>query len=214
MLGLRGFVAASAIACSLLASFAHADEPVPAPKPPSTTDDTVSKDGQRIWYGGPMLVTDFVASGLAVASLLVHSSQPNVPLLVTAGLAYGAGGPIVHAANGRPRMGAASLGLRIAAPLSLMGTGVLLGVPSTESCNRSGGEWCGLTEAIFGVIGFAVGVISAELVDDTAFAWKDRADAAPRPPTGLRIESLTPVMGMALDERQHRVPTFGVAASF
>ena len=215
MLDRRGVLSLVVVACSAaLAPVARADDP--PQKPAGQTGAGEAPDESRHWYGAPMLVLDFLSTTAVVGGILSNDGRAAVPLATLGSAVYLAGGPVVHATEGRGFAALGSLGLRIGGPLALMGTGLLISVPMVNSCKGGGDEdgLCGLAYVVLGGIGLIAGAVTAAIVDDTALAWKYGSPEKKPQTAGLRIEALTPVMGMVLDERQHRVPTFGVGAVF
>jgi hypothetical protein len=121
----------------------------PAKPPPATVSQ---------WYGWQILLSD-----AAVFSFAGLSRNP--------GVVYGwlGSGAIVHLAHGNIGRGMASAAFRVGLPIA----GVFLGIASAGDCH---GDWCGFGEAI---VGGAIGLVSAELIDVALLAH----DSAPSPAT-------------------------------
>lgn len=132
------------------------------------------------WYGAPMLVTDLTALSLFAAGFAT-TAAPLDPVLDVGSIAmftglgaYVLGGPIIHFTNNRVKNGFASLGLRVVAPIGGMGSGGFIGaaaVLATTECEEKG--WCILGGFVYGgLIGFAVGMVAAPIIDSTFLAYR------------------------------------------
>jgi hypothetical protein len=121
-----------------------------APREPATSPPAASSQ----WYGWQILLSDAAVFSFAG---LTHN----------AGIAYGwvGGGAIVHLGHGNVGRGLASAALRAGLPI----IGLALGAASASGCT---GDWCGLGEV---VVGGAIGMVSAELIDVALLAH----DSAP-----------------------------------
>lgn len=126
-----------------------------------TSEDEPSSTETK-WYGWQTLITDG-------ASLLV---TPIVPVGGAGG--YLLGGPIVHIAHGRPATAAASLGVRIGAPLLGWFTGKALAAHECSSCSSR------LVGGIYGVIGAGLGATAAVAIDAAVLGRKRAPIEQPR----------------------------------
>jgi hypothetical protein len=121
-----------------------------APREPATSPPAASSQ----WYGWQILLSDAAVFSFAG---LTHNAS----------VAYGwvGGGAIVHLGHGNVGRGLASAVLRAGLPI----IGLALGAASASGCT---GDWCGLGEV---VVGGAIGMVSAELIDVALLAH----DSAP-----------------------------------
>lgn len=122
-----------------------------APQAPATSPAAVASQ----WYGWQILVSD--AAVFSFAGLTRNAS-----------VAYGwiGGGTVVHFGHGNIGRGVASAALRTGLPL----LGAFVGSASASGCR---GDWCGFGEVL---VGGAIGMVSAELIDVAVLA-RDRAPA-------------------------------------
>jgi hypothetical protein len=130
----------------------------------------------RKWYGAPMVLSDLVALGVFVGGMMVydHSQAAGAGFMVLGFGTYGLGGPIVHFSEHRVRMGFASLGLRMGAPLGFALAGALVGgvIGSGRRCGNTNDN-CALGYMGGGAaVGFLVGIPVAMVVDNAVFARK------------------------------------------
>ena len=121
------------------------DPPEPAPKRVTPP----IPETERHWYGWQILITD-------------GASVVTMPILIGFG-GYALGGPIVHMAHGEYLRALGSLGIRLGAPF-------IGGFTALAFCTPKGDFGC-LGE---GLIGFAVGGLTAMAVDSAALAWETR----------------------------------------
>lgn len=193
---------ASLVVLAGLTSAAHAAPPgltPPTPEPvpqaePLPADYTAS-------YRGQTLGADAAAVGLvllAAAGVGGQSHQSNTTsLLELAAATYVLGGPMIHLLHDRPGRAAASLALRVAAPLVFAMVGAAIG-RSDPGCT---GGYCdvGPGESDGAALGGLLGVITASVIDAAVFA---RADPLP----ASSHLTATAVRGGGM--------TFGIAGSF
>jgi hypothetical protein len=134
-----------------------------APREPATSPPAASSQ----WYGWQILLSDAAVFSFAG---LTHNAS----------VAYGwvGGGAIVHLGHGNVGRGLASAALRAGLPI----IGLALGAASASGCT---GDWCGLGEV---VVGGAIGMVSAELIDVALLAH----DSAPSP-AAARAAQRSPV---------------------
>jgi hypothetical protein len=142
----------------------------PVPLPPAAPPESSPSERTR-WYGLEILTADAGALALlAGAALAANHNDGLAGSLAIGSLAtYEVGGPIVHALHGNWGRAIGSGALRAGAPI----VGALLGVAS-EDC--TGGDFCGIEG---GVIGFAVGVGTAIILDSALIAHEPAHDAPP-----------------------------------
>jgi hypothetical protein len=147
-------------------SAAPLSQPLPPPVGQAPSDN-VGEHSE--WYGWQILTTDGVALTFlvlgAAASNSARGSSGELFALSSLGT-YVAGGPIIHALHGNWGRSAASLGLRVGAPI----VGGLVGA-TMEDC--SGGDFCGLAG---GLVGATLGVTTAIVVDAAALAHETVSD--------------------------------------
>jgi hypothetical protein len=160
---------------------AAAPVPPPAPAQPALTPTrgSVSTVEDSVWYGWEILITDTAAW----AVLLAGYWQPALTVMTF-------GGPTVHWANGENGRGFASLGLRagLTTGLGLLGY-ELAGAPSKcpeDSCMGAG---------LATMVGAAVGMLIAQLVDATTMAYRPAVSAptGPAKPAFALAPTLTPL---------------------
>lgn len=125
------------------------------------------------WYGGAILVVDSTALALGIAA--VAKPDAAAPLAMGAGLAYLAGGPIVHARHGRTGTALGSLGLRVGIPIAAAGVGAGVGAAGESDCS---GEWCGIGAIIGGIFGFGAGMLVASVVDIAGLAYERESNTS------------------------------------
>jgi hypothetical protein len=137
---------------------AHAEESAeevatPRVPPPAPSSEEVV-DRETRWYGWQTLIADGVS--LVTAPLIVG--------IIT----YPIAAPLVHAAHGRWESAGASLGIRVVAPLGL----ALLGgtISFLALGGGHGGELAGLAAVPGAVVGGALGVVSAIVIDAAVLA--------------------------------------------
>ena len=236
MTGKACFLAAGALfLVGAFATEARADERVEAPvdgqasqAPPGESSPeargdpsrgaaTAATTEHRTWYGGGIVAIDVLALTLPFVGLSSSSGGLETGLLGASAMGYVFGGPIVHAANGASgSVVGGSFALRLGLPLVGILFGVAAGGPADASCEAHGGDFCGLATVAYSVIGIAVGMVAASVIDIAALAWKTDGPPAPaaasspsRPPS-LR---LAPIFGVNREDRRV-VPTFGVVGAF
>lgn len=113
--------------------------------------DGESKNG-RVWYGWETLICD--GASLVTSTILVGIGG------------YALCAPIVHLANGQAVKAAASIGLRLGAPLGM-------GLAATGLAYAGSDGECGLGCALAFVVGAGAGVVSAVALDAAVLARKD-----------------------------------------
>jgi hypothetical protein len=120
---------------------------------------------KRRWYGWETLMADGI-SVLVVPALAVSidSKGDGGAAVAAAAGSYVLAAPIIHLAHGRPGIAAASLGLRLGAPVG----GAFLGAAAAGNCN---GSFCRLEGA---AIGFVLGMVTATVVDAAALSYEPR----------------------------------------
>jgi hypothetical protein len=130
------------------------------------------------FYGYSILMTDLVALGVgALAVATISSSFPSSlgsaggVLLVGSGLTYVLGGPIVHATHHKTRTAFGSFGLRLGLPVGGALVGAMVGVGSTQGCSVDSCGAGGIVEG--GLVGFALGVVTASAIDIGVLAYED-----------------------------------------
>ncbi len=141
--------------------------------PPSTSADTASTSSppNRVWYGGPILGFD----ALAVALVMAGAASESGAVLVSSGLVYIAGGPVVHGTHHNGGKAVASLGLRVGLPFLGGLVGVHAGSSSRNGCS---GEMCGLGGAVAGgALGVGVGMIAASAIDISLLAYESKPES-------------------------------------
>jgi len=137
--------------------------PLPPAKPPESGPSERTR-----WYGLEILTADAGAFALLAGAALAadHSDGLAEALAVGSLATYVVGGPMVHALHGNVGRALGSGALRAGAPI----VGAFLGAAS-EDC--SGGDFCGIEG---GVIGFAVGVGTAIIIDSALIAHETVED--------------------------------------
>ena len=136
---------------------------------PSAAPAAPSESG---WYGGQTLGVDGVALALFALGAANGGSNPSTAtsLMVTSGITYVLGGPVIHIAHGRYGTAAASLGVRLAAPVVGGAVGGVAGaVLFGAASNSTGALIGGATGAIFGL---GTGVIVASVLDSAVLAHR------------------------------------------
>ncbi len=140
------------------------------------------------WYGWQTIIVDGM-SLLVVPAMADETKSTSLLALGVGG--YALGGPIVHLAHGEVARGAASLGLRVGLPfLGALGGAMVDG----NSCS---GEICRMDRV---VLGGALGVLAAVVVDSAALAYErvqdEPAAAKATPPSPRRSRvALSPLAG-------------------
>jgi hypothetical protein len=139
----------------------------------ATRQDGSHADAGLEWYGAPMIATDAAGAGLlfgSVVALDLHHPRVAAPLAVGGLGLYLLGGPIVHLAQGRTEVGAASLGVRVGLPVAGAAGGFLTFAVAASRCS---GDGCQLTwAAVGGTFGLLGGMLAAVAVDDVLLARK------------------------------------------
>jgi hypothetical protein len=159
---------------------AHASPQEEAEMPDDSAETTSNELPTKQWYGAPMLVTDLTALSLFAAGF-AGTAQPLDPVVdvgsvvMFTGLGiYALGGPIVHFTENQGRRSAASLGLRVVAPIGGMLTGGGIGfiaVLATSDCEEKG--LCAVSGMVYGgLIGFASGMLAATILDNALLSYK------------------------------------------
>jgi hypothetical protein len=136
--------------CPAGVPFSATSTPPPAAAPPSPAQPGVVT---REWYGYQTLLVD--AAVLSTSLGIGLQSRGGTSFAVVATTGYLAGGPLVHLLNGNPVAAAASLGVRVGAPV----VGGLLGAAAGGSKSMA---------PYTAVLGSAIGVVSA-IVFDSAY---------------------------------------------
>lgn len=160
------------------------------PPPPAPT--------RHVWYGWQPLLADGAALGMFLAASSISSSDPsyfsqsNELRSVGFGLSLGTyllGGPSTHLLHGRPGIAGLDLLARAGLPLVGLGSGILLGGMATHAGNDTN-----LASAVFGALGFVLGVGGAVVIDLTWLSHEDRVteESASKDNTGFRW---TPTLG-------------------
>ena len=190
--------AVASLACSMVSATARADRlgeraaPDPPPAvaaPPPERTEPVSPPAPRAialappaaapseppstssWYGWQIVLLD--AGAVVVVAASDSSGRGTSTALVLGGVGiYALGGPVTHVLHGQKLRGAASLGLRVGAPLlgGLLGAGAgggpCVDTDAKNSCAAAG---------VYGALGAAVGALTAMVIDDGVLAYDDRA---------------------------------------
>lgn len=123
------------------------------------------------WYGAQNLAFDGVALGLATTAVFT----PRTPRKVLLGLSLGTylvASPVIHGAHERPAIAVAALGLRIGMPLALGIVGLGIGAADGQGFEGVG------TALVGGVLGVALGALTAMLIDDAALARRESVGTA------------------------------------
>ncbi len=161
------------LACCLAISpnAARTAEPSSA-SPPS---ESVKTSGE--WYGWQIMLTDLgVIGALLVGGVLTGNSSAFAFIPVIGGVAFYAGGPVVHAAHRNGSGAANSLWLRILVPIGGAALGVGIGALIDAGQRRSDcGEGCG--KFVLSVAGFGAGMLGAMATDWVTAREPIRAEA-------------------------------------
>ena len=135
------------------------------------------------WYGWQTLSLDGLLLVGSIATLQLNDSRPDLAetLFWVPVVGFAVGGPTFHLIHREPWRALGSFGLRTGLPV----LGGAIGIGLVASCPPAGGDYgnCGLAELI---VGAAMGVIAASLIDGLALAHESREE-----PNNLRF-SLTP----------------------
>jgi hypothetical protein len=131
-----------------------------------------SLDVEKRWYGWQTLLVDASASA---TGLLVYGGRDSdlTRGLVTTGVIYGFGGPIVHFAHRNPGRAAGSFALRLVLPV----LGAIVGYSASSCSHLNCGDQSGT--------GLLVGMVTASVVDAAALSWAE-VSPAPPPPVALQ----------------------------
>jgi hypothetical protein len=116
----------------------------------------------------------------------------TMPVVVGFGV-YAVGAPIVHLAEGEPWRAAGSLGLRLALPLAIGGSALL--ISNHEDCSQQRDESCGWGALRAAVAGGAVGMALAITLDAAVLAYRT-APTQPSKPAAFRY---SPNLSMGRD---------------
>jgi hypothetical protein len=220
--GLAAALFALAIADARVAS---ADDGLSADPPPSTpaVAPTASAPPPRttpeVWYGDEILFVDLVSDLTLIGAAYVGNGGGVALGFVGAG-GYFAGAPIIHAMHHRSGgIIAGSVALRLTLPIlgAVIGAGLASCSSNSASSGANGnldfsGLDCALSEAAGAVLGFAAGMVTAQITD-AAFLSTAPAHAAPSNGGALSL-SIQPNVGTLRDSERRVVPTFGVTVSF
>jgi len=162
------------------------------PGQPDATDHATSGEPaeRASWYGYQTLAADAAAVAMGVIAGETRSSG----LAMGAVSAYAVGGPAVHALHHRRLAVLGSLGMRIFLPVLVSEAGAATADCSPRVVND---EDCAFGERM---LGFAIGIAAAMVIDDAVIAWEwkpvpasDRPAArAPSPSAGLTAMSAVP----------------------
>jgi hypothetical protein len=164
-------------------------------------------EAERRWYGWQIIATDGVV--LLSASLAASGSSWE-GWGDLAAILYLSGGPLVHFAHGDVGMGFGSLGLRVVAPLG----GVLMGalVGGTKRNDNGCYMQCPSPAVTDAVVGFALGMLAASIIDVAVLAYDAQPAASPTAST-FRLQ-LAPVATFPRDSTGHVAPAFALAGAF
>jgi hypothetical protein len=203
----RSLIARAAVAGALLTAAApafaeEASSGGPRSDPPAARSDATPST-RPAWYGWQVLLADVGAFALALLS--TQSTGGDVTWLGVGGVAYAAGGPVIHAIHGRYVNAAVSLGLRVAVPL----VGYALGA-SSAGCGASGTD-CSVAPVLGGASGALAGIVIVSLIDIAALSWEPVAEPAAAPPNRGATLRVVPHIASVVDADQRRVLSFGVA---
>jgi hypothetical protein len=200
-------------------------EPVPAPAPtqapasaPAPAPAPAPVPG-TIWYGDQTLYTDlasisvWIVGGALTASNSTSAASPWI--VVTGGLGYLLGGPIIHIVHGRGATAAADLGIRIGLPLGGVLAGVLVGAVAggANSCgNGTGlGNLCGILWGA--IVGDILGIGGAVALDAAVLA-REPVPAAPVANARALPFAITPTFTVVRNQEGGSTPVAGVVGSF
>jgi len=180
-------VLATVAAVAALARPAFAD-PGATPVPPL---------GAHEWYGWQTALVDVASLGtmpLEASSASFARTPSATYLFLTSAWGYVLGPPIVHAAHGYWRRGAADLALRAGA----VTVGAVLGGAATgsPSCNALYVS-CITSRPDGPMVGALVGAMLASIVDASFLSWDPGAPAESPPPrfTLVPVAQITPLGG-------------------
>jgi hypothetical protein len=158
-------------------SSAFADDTSPTPAPSSdiaaAPAPTTTLSTQREWYGWQTLLVDGATLGAIPLEIGASSSFANTPsasyLLFTSLGGYALGAPIIHAAHGHWKRGAADFGLRAGA----VALGSAIGAAAGGAPSSCDGRVAGCLDQGGGglVAGAAIGAAVASLIDASFLTW-------------------------------------------
>jgi len=200
---------------------AAADEPtVQGPAPAVAPSSASSVD--PAWYGWQTLIADTADIALLLVALKTSDSSSTGAAVALGAVGFIVPAPAIHLAHGQSVRAGISFGLRLGLPLLLGGVGMITGQgscggsspPAPGSFDLSGLQ-C-LDEAVQGaVIGAAVGMGFAVLIDASALAWapRDHAPAAVPVALGPALQWM-PTAGVAYDLGHRGAPTVGIGVAF
>jgi hypothetical protein len=133
----------------------------------SRADDPSARDD---WYGSETLLTDAGALLLFISGVAVNDRGTSKNIVVSSGVVYLLGGPVVHLFHRQELMSLASLGLRAGLPVASGLVGATLGGLGKYD---DGDEV--IRGTVFGVLG---GLLGAVILDSALLAWQPTASAA------------------------------------
>lgn len=149
--------------------------PPPTSSPPAATPERIvvqpparPRKYEEQWYGWQTLLFDVGAIGTTFVGLSTSSSE----LFWAGHLGFMLGAPVVHFGHGNVGKGFGSFALRLFVPPVTAGVGAITGlIVNSDSNDRSGGVFSGLTGLIYGfVIGYYGGLVLSSGIDAFALA--------------------------------------------
>jgi hypothetical protein len=149
----------------------------------ATTARAESRPAAADNYGWQVAATDATLIGAAVAGFSLEGKDgslnyiPSNTLMAVGGIGYFLGGPLVHISHKHYGRAGVSAAIRFGLPIF---GGAIAARFATCSPNEI---LCGLDEF---AMGFAVGAVSAAVVDSTLIApWSSKSAAEPEPPVAV-----------------------------
>jgi hypothetical protein len=107
--------AVATVGLHLFAQSARAEDAPPALREHTADFTPAGAEIATSWYGWQPLIADGGSAALFSLALATDSTGAKAPFAFTGLVAFGLGGPVVHAVHGRWRTAAADLGLRVGA---------------------------------------------------------------------------------------------------
>jgi hypothetical protein len=211
-------VAAVLLLLAMSPASAAADGPIVQSWAPAVAPSSASSVDPA-WYGWQTLIADTADIGLVLVALKTSDSSSTGAAVALGAVGFIMPAPLIHFAHGQGVRAAISVGLRLGLPLLLGGAGMITGEgscggsspPASGSVDLSGLQCIG--EAVQGgVIGAAVGMGFAVLIDASALAWAPRDRAAAAAP-GPALQWM-PTAGVAYDLGHRGAPTVGIGVAF
>jgi hypothetical protein len=139
----------------------------------------------RRWYGWQTFAADGAAGALFLTGV---ADDHNVTLFALSGTTFGFGAPAIHVAHGNWEVALASIGVRIAGPL----TGILIG--SQSDIRASEDATSSDASSKWAIAGAGIGGLVASAIDGLLLAYDTRLESpAPARNQLLRAELLPQV---------------------